>query len=368
MHVQRDYVSALSSLTGIGDRAARPPTWPAISYVQSPPNSEPDDDIYPSCRWIEGGLSFVPGRLRVCPNTNAHGGPPGLARFIEGRLPVEEIVAKRAVIREANRAGGFAPCGQCAYRERRAWKPRPHAFDILCIAQAAACNLACHYCHTIPESRYLQNPGVVPSLLPAISSLISEGLLAPDARIQWGGGEPTILREFEALFGLLHRHGAYSEVYTSGLRVPPILLEAMAEDRAGVMVSLDCGTRETYARIKGRDAFNRVVANVARYARTNPRRTLLKMILSRNNLGEVPQFLDLAEAAGVRIVCYDTMMYEDHVDDAIVEAAARFRLEAEARGLECRAGEVGLVYNVEDRVSARIDAARARLTSKSITP
>ena len=92
------------------------------------------------------------------------------------------------------------------------------------------------------------------------------------------------------------------------------------------------------------------------------------MILSRNNLGEVPQFLDLAEAAGVRIVCYDTMMYEDHVDDAIVEAAARFRLEAEARGLECRAGEVGLVYNVEDRVSARIDAARARLTSKSITP
>src|SRR5204863_95163 len=105
-----------------------------------------------------------------------------------------------------------------------------------CIAHATACNLACHYCHTIPESRYLQNPGVVPSLLPAISSLISEGLLAPDARIQWGGGEPTILREFEALFGLLHRHGAYSEVYTSGLRVPPILLEAMVEDRVSARI------------------------------------------------------------------------------------------------------------------------------------
>lgn len=374
VRVERDYASALSSLAGIGRRAGngmagQAPTSPSsITFVDSASNLESDDDIYPSCRWIEAGASFVPGRLRVCPNTNAHGGPPGVIRFLEGRLPVEEILARRAVIREANRAGGFAPCGQCAYRERCAWKPRPYVFDILCIAHATACNLACHYCHTIPESRYLQNPGAVPSLLPTISSLISEGLLAPDARIQWGGGEPTILREFEALFGLLHKHGAFSEVYTSGLRVPPILLESVAEGRAGVMVSLDSGTRETYKRIKGRDAFDRVLSNVGRCARANPGRTLLKMILSRNNHGEVRQFLDVAEAAGVRIVCYDTMMYEDHVDDDIIESAARFRLGAEARGLECRPGEVGLVYNVEDRVSARVDAAYARLTAEVTTP
>jgi MoaA/NifB/PqqE/SkfB family radical SAM enzyme len=141
--------------------------------------------------------------------------------------------------------------------------------------------------------------------------LIADGLLAPRARIQWGGGEPTILREFDALFGLLSRHGVDSEVYSSGVRIPKVLIDGLTENRAGVMVSLDAGTADTYARIKGRAVFDRVVANVARYARANPGRTLLKMILSSQNLGEVCGFLDVAEKAGVRIVCFDTMMFHD---------------------------------------------------------
>jgi hypothetical protein len=93
---------------------------------------------------------------------------------------------------------------------------------------------------------------------------------------------------------------------------------------------------------------------------------MLKMILSRENAGEVRQFLDVAESAGVRIVCYDTMMYENHVNDGVIEAAARFRYEAAARGLECRAGEVGLVYDLDDRVSQRIEAAYSALAGEPV--
>lgn len=369
VRVQRDYLSALLPLPRTGGGGARPEpqrTVRDVRFVKRLPGAAVERDIYPSCRWIEGGASFVPGRLRVCPNTNARGGPPGLARFTEGRLPVELILERREVIRWANRGAGFEACGQCAYRERREWKARPYVFDVLCIAHATTCNLACRYCHTIPEARYLQNPRLVPRLLPTISALISDGLLAPDARIQWGGGEPTVLREFDEMFEVLHRHGAYSEVYTSGLRIPPILLDAVAQNRAGVMVSLDSGTRETYRRIKGRDAFDRVLSNVGRYALANPGRIMLKMILSRENAGEVRRFLDVAESAGVRIVCYDTMMYENHVNDGVIEGAARFRYEAEARGLECRAGEVGLVYNLDDRVSQRIEAAYSALAGEPV--
>ena len=49
---------------------------------------------------------------------------------------------------------------------------------------------------------------------------------------------------------------------------------------AADVTSLDAGTPETYARIKGRAVFGRVVANVARYARANSGRTILKMIVS----------------------------------------------------------------------------------------
>lgn len=349
LSVERSYVAALVS---IGE--CRTPSA-TISDRRAT-----DDPPYRSCPWIEGGVSFVPGRLRVCPNTHIGGGTPGLVPFKEGLLPVSDIRQRRDIIRRANRAGVFSPCAGCAFSSVGTWAPRAHAFDLVCIAHATACNLACSYCHSIPEARHLQKPGAVPRLYSTFAALIDDGMLAPNSRIQWGGGEPTILREFEALFGLLQRHGAYSEVYTSGVLAPEILLEQVAQGRAGVMISLDAGTAGTYRRIKGRDVFDRVVANAARYAAANPGRTLLKMILSEDNAGEVGAFLDVAEKAGVRIVCFDTPMYRDRIGDRLIDAAARFRQEADRRGLECRRGEVGVVYNLQDQVEARIEEALAR--------
>ena len=355
LSVERSYVAALVS---VGERGAASATFSDRRAADDPP--------YRSCPWIEGGVSFVPGRLRVCPNTHIGGGTPGLVPFTEGPMPVSDIRQRRDIIRRANRAGVFAPCAGCAFSSVRAWGPRAYAFDLVCIAHATACNLACSYCHSIPEARHLQKPGAVPRLYSTFAALIDDGMLAPNSRIQWGGGEPTILREFGALFGLLQRYGAYSEVYTSGVLAPDILLEQVAQGRAGVMISLDAGTAGTYKRIKGRDVFDRVVANTARYAAANPGRTLLKMILSEDNAGEVGAFLDVAEKAGVRIVCFDTPMYRDRIGNHLIDAAARFRQEAARRGLECRRGEVGIVYNLQDDVEARIEDALAQADTAPI--
>jgi molybdenum cofactor biosynthesis enzyme MoaA len=368
LNVQRVYLSALQSIVSAQDNQIDASANSVRESLRTIRTSIPSDSttlggsegVFPSCRWIEGGLSFVPGHVRVCPNCNSAGGAPGLVAFAEGRLPVDTILARKEIIRRGNRINAFSPCTNCAYRTEQRWSPREYAFDILCISHATACNLACNYCHTIPEERYLQHPGLVPSLYGTIEALINEGHLAPNSLIQWGGGEPTILREFPALFRMLESHGAYSEVYSSGVRISEVLLESLSRNRAGVMVSLDAGTAETYANIKGRPAFDRVVANVARYASKNPGRTILKMILFENNLGEVSQFLDVAERTGVRIVCVDTPLYLNHVGDQFVEAAAFFCDEAERRGLEWRMGEVGNVFNPADRVAERIAGQRSK--------
>jgi molybdenum cofactor biosynthesis enzyme MoaA len=360
--VQKDYLSALQSVVAEQDKLLLPEFVSAgestrsdrISMVNIIPNDGTSEEDYPSCSWIEGGLSFVPGRVRVCPNSHSQGGTPGLLSFKDGRLPVDDILAQRDIIRRANRIDCFDPCNGCAYRVKTNWKPRRYAFDLLCISHATACNLACNYCHTIPEDRYLQNPNSVPRLYPTIEALISDGHLAPDSRVQWGGGEPTILKEFPELFTLLDNHGANSEVFSSGVRVSEVLMDGLARNCAGVMISLDAGTRETYARIKGRPVFDRVVTNVGRYARVNPGRTILKMILFEENLGEILQFLDIAERKGVRIVCFDTPMYRNRVDNQIIDAASLFSDEAAKRGLECRIGEVGSVYNPSDQIADRV--------------
>lgn len=335
-----------------GDAGALSAEWP----------DEVADAVYPSCPWIEGGLSFIPGRLRVCPNGHLGGGTPGLLPFEAGELPVDQILKRRDVIRQANRAGCFAPCAQCAFLEARRWPRQSYAFNLVCIAHATACNLACRYCHAVPESLHLQNPKSVPSLLATFESLIEQGLLASDARILWGGGEPTMLREFEPLLSLLEGHGAYSEVYTSGVRVSPKLRESLRQDRAGIMVSLDAGTADTYRAIKGRALFDRVVVNVAQYAAVNPGRVILKMILSDDNRGEISSFLDVAERAGVGIVCYDVLVKDGDVDERSIEDAAFFSEASAQRGLECRIGEVGSIFvpgaRIEARVQSFVDAQR----------
>jgi molybdenum cofactor biosynthesis enzyme MoaA len=131
------------------------------------------------------------------------------------------------------------------------------------------------------------------------------------------------------------------------------------------MISLDAGTPETYAKIKGRPVFQRVVANVVRYTQANAGRVILKMILSEQNMHEVSQFLDIALHSGVRIVCYDTPMFHAQTNDSVVEAAAFFCKEAARRGLECRVGEVGSIYNTKDGVTDRVGQMRGLLDRSS---
>lgn len=341
VRVEKEYLSALQTI------------------VAAPqPKVSASDGEFLSCPWIEGGLSLIPGRLRVCPYFHVGGGTPGLLPFTDGLLPVDQILERREIIRQGLAVDGFAPCANCTLSAKRRWEPKQYAFDLFCIAHATACNLACNYCHTIAEDLHLQNPKHVPRLLPAFEALVADGHLSPEARIQWGGGEPTILLEFDPLFDLFKRHGAFSEVYTNAIKVPKSLLEGMAEDRAGVMISLDAGTAETYSKIKGRSVFDRVVANIGRFAAVNPGRTMLKMIITEENMHEVPLFLDIAERAGVRIVCHDTIMYQDKAASQVLDASALFRTEAARRGMEYRIGEVGSIFNPDDHIEERIEGIR----------
>jgi hypothetical protein len=48
----------------------------------------------------------------------------------------------------------------------------------------------------------------------------------------------------------------------------------------------------------------------------------------------------------------------------VIEAAACSQLEAARRGLEYRGGEVGIVYNLGNRVAERIERMRLALTAR----
>lgn len=64
------------------------------------------------------------------------------------------------------------------------------------------------------------------------------------------------------------RYGATSEVYTNGTILSKTLLEAMINNKASVMISIDAGTKESFNIIKGKNLFEKVVKNIDKYAKS----------------------------------------------------------------------------------------------------
>lgn len=317
---------------------------------------------YASCKWIEGGLSFVPGQIKVCPNCIKCGGTPGLVQFTRPYFPISQILEARKLIIHANQNGGFNNCKTCPFLKKRIWTPRKYLFDRICIAHFTSCNLACGYCHATAEKKQQAPFSSVIPLKPTFEWLIENEYLSPKSVVMWGGGEPTINKEFENLLAFLADHGAISQVYTNGTILSDVLLKNMRSNKASIMISLGAGTKTTYKIIKGKNLFDQVIHNIEKYAEANNFNIILKMILCRENKNEVDAFLNIAQQNNVRIVCYDILMYQNRVDQEIVDAAAFLRHESMRRGIEARIGEVGAIYNPADNVEQKIEQAFNKLS------
>jgi len=79
-------------------------------------------------------------------------------------------------------------------------------------------------------------------------------------------------------------YGLHQDFKTSAFKFLPGVAEAIAEGHGAVEVSVDAGTRETYAKVKGVDALERVVANIGRYRERGP--VNLKFIGTTENLAD----------------------------------------------------------------------------------
>ena len=126
-----------------------------------------------------------------------------------------------------------------------------------------------------------------------------------------GIGEPLLNRDLPRMVGHLKERGATvlfnSNVITLRPRLGRALIDAGLDE---LRVSLDATTPETYARVRGVDAFAKVVANLERFAGTkreagaaHPRVSLWFTAL-RDNIDEIPGLVPLAqrvEAAGIHL-------------------------------------------------------------------
>ena len=157
------------------------------------------------------------------------------------------------------------------------------------------CNSRCVTCDHWRHGRADVSLESIASLLPSLEVLGTR-------MVALSGGEPLLHPEWAQIAQLLKSRGLELWLLTSGLSL------AKHARRAGTLfdsitVSLDGTNRETYAAIRGLDAFDKVLEGI-QAAATYGVGPSIRVTLQRSNYQQLPEFVDLARAVGARQVSF----------------------------------------------------------------
>lgn len=310
-------------------------------------------DLRYGCEWLHQGLAFSPRGLHVC--CVCHHGDRGwlpISDFSGGKIPVQRIQAARAAYLEAINTGRSEACEGCGLLEKRIWSPAPYLVQVVNLSHFTRCNLNCRYCYLQLEKRgtdWWNDPeglaaGYRPlALYDTFRAMMEDGLLAPDGVINWGGGEPTLLAEFEPLLNFLVSAGRWNHVATNGVRYSAALAAGLADGHVGMVCSVDAGTASTFKALKGHDGFDQVWTHLKAYAATGGNVQAKYIVIGLNSNSEDARgFVRRSAEAGVRGLICDLDAFDPLVTPAIRQTIQTIRHEAGLQGLPIQLAGCGI--------------------------
>jgi molybdenum cofactor biosynthesis enzyme MoaA len=202
--------------------------------------------------------------------------PPILLYSGNLNLDLALMDAVRQKIRANIAAGVDSFCAHCPYANEQ-HKSLPLWY--LSIGITDGCNQRCIYCSA-------GSPAYAPSDFPLkemVEKIIASNLGSP-FMFEWAGdGEPTIYRDFAAIFSHMIENGEFGHVYTNATVFSRDIYNALAAKKVKTITSLDSGTAETFKKVKGIDAFDKVTKNLEEYHRSGSGGVRIKYIVLPEN-------------------------------------------------------------------------------------
>ena len=223
---------------------------------------------YYSCPWIEHGLVFFGYKLAMCCHCGHQDSSQMLLRnnFTGQKIDWDRIFKVKDMYRNFHKKGKIHQgCVSCPYLKEDKWDNSRY-IDNLYISHWANCNSKCIYCYATqkPEEFSWKRSYFA---LPYIKEMYEKGILRPGGTISFGGGEPTLLEEFEDIVTyFLDNYFWGIRVHSSGIKYSPALARAINEIRGYVVVSVDAGSSEVYQKIKQVPCYDLVRENIRKYA------------------------------------------------------------------------------------------------------
>jgi MoaA/NifB/PqqE/SkfB family radical SAM enzyme len=179
------------------------------------------------------------------------------------------------------------------------------------IEPTSRCNEFCQQCPRTLLSREddrdlsFENFKHIVDQFPALERVVLHGL-----------GEPLLNKELPRMIGYLKERGTYVLFNSNGIALTPKKGQALID--AGLdeyRLSMDGATRETYAHVRGVDAFDKIWRNIKAFIDLQKEQEARKPAISlwftamRENLHELPNLIQLAGESGIREIHLQRLVY-----------------------------------------------------------
>ncbi len=153
-------------------------------------------------------------------------------------------------------------CGDCC-EIKESWYPAEPKLRLINYSEGGGCNYNCMYC-TSPARNTPPSNTMAKDFVDTVLACERAGILSDDLHIDFSPGEPTLHKNKKKYFDFLK--GKYDAfVMTNASYYDEELAECIRGGKCTLCVSVDAGTPETYAKVKGYDFYERVKKNLKLY-------------------------------------------------------------------------------------------------------
>lgn len=202
------------------------------------------------------------------------------------------LAAKRELYDSINR-GLETQCSGCPFLTLDLWDPLEKLkINLLSIESHSICNMKCIYC----SETYYGGLKAKYSLKKLFEHFREADVFDKDINIVWGGGEPTLMDDFEEIFPLFtHKLAPKSnKLFTNAINYSSLIEYFLKKGQLTITISTDAGTKETFEKIRGVEAFDKVFRNIKKYHDAASEGVIIKYIFTEDNSNfeEIDNFLE----------------------------------------------------------------------------
>lgn len=222
---------------------------------------------YVSCEQLEHGIHFDYTGLYYCgiySHSNGNNTPVAKLSNDLNKCTKELLRVRKRDVKMLRSGKMINRCKDYFLLEKKVWE-KSDKIKKMDISANRRCNSNCIYCTSHKNKEYLNSLPDIP-IYNFLEHLIKKNKIDKNIEIHWGGGEPTLLEEFENIVDLfLNKTNSTFRIYSSGIKYSEHIAKAISLKRCTIIISIDSGNSELYKKIKNVDKFDTVVNNITKY-------------------------------------------------------------------------------------------------------